>query len=181
MAYSQGPPGGLPPQHGQAVPPRRAAGLAIVIAVLAVVAVAVATLGVLIAAGVIGSGAQPGTGATEVAQLASTAAAATPEPTAHHTVTFEVVSRDEASSLARVSWSAKYSDGGLGMGGGDRVELPYAETVPYGDPMPQLELWVFNAGADDVLICRIRVDGSLVAEESSKGYYNHAFCQVPAQ
>ncbi|MBO4271337.1 hypothetical protein [Microbispora triticiradicis] len=99
-------------------------------------------------------------------------------PTAAHTVVFEAVSQHGASSLARVSWSAKYADGGLGMSGGDRVELPYAETVPYGDPLPNLEMWVFNAGADDTLICRIRVDGAVVVEESSGGYYNSAFCQT---
>lgn len=101
-------------------------------------------------------------------------------PTAAHSVVFEVVSQHGASSLANVSYSADYPDGGVSLDEDNGVELPFTKTVPFDTAVPKLTMSVYNAGADDTLICRIRVDGTLIAEESSGGYFNSAYCRTQA-
>jgi len=129
------------------------------------------------------------------AMLALTAAACTSEqatpaasrtrlavtqPAADHTITFEAESRDGTSSLASVTYSVNNPAGDLLVHQSeDRIELPFTKTVEQNGPVGEVSMWLFNKGADDVLICRIRVDGKLLDEESSKGYFNNAFCQVP--
>ncbi|MEU8278224.1 MmpS family transport accessory protein [Microbispora bryophytorum] len=159
-------------------PPRKSKGLAVAIAGLVALGVVAGgtVVWVLISTGILG-GADAGPDGTRLAVTQ----AASPEPTADHTVTFEVLSRDGASSLGSVTYSAENAEGLLLHEPESSVELPFQKTVELDDPLPSLTMWAFNRGADSVLICRIRVDGTLVVEKSSSGYFNSAFCQVPAK
>lgn len=101
-------------------------------------------------------------------------------PVDGHVVTFEGASRDGASSLGTLIWSAPGSaTSGFRQETEERVELPFSTTVTFDGALPELTLWVQNNGAEAEMICRIRVDGQLVLENSSSGLMG-ALCSLPS-
>ncbi|GAB1823559.1 hypothetical protein [Herbidospora sp. RD11066] len=116
----------------------------------------------------------------ELYRSAGTAPAApSATPVDGHVVTFEAESRDGASKLGTVIYSAAGTSASAFIHQRqDRVELPFSTTVAINGPVPELTLSVLNDGAEAVMICRIRVDGQLVLEESGSGMMG-ALCSLP--
>lgn len=93
-------------------------------------------------------------------------AAEAPQNGAGHTVVFEAEGKDGASSAGNITYSAAFS-----VKQEQGVPLPYAKEIPVDGKLPNLYLWVQNAGADGTVACRIKIDGKTVREATSAGPY----------
>ncbi|NJP24505.1 hypothetical protein FLW53_09825 [Microbispora sp. SCL1-1] len=102
------------------------------------------------------------------------------QPAADHTITFEAESRDGASSLGTVIYSvASTPTSPFRHQRKDRTALPFTETLSIDGEVPKVTFTVFNDGAAAEMICRIKVDGQVVREESGSSP-SGTLCTLPA-
>ncbi|MGV9779845.1 hypothetical protein, partial [Streptosporangium sp. NPDC003464] len=89
-----------------------------------------------------------------------------------HSVVFEAVGSDGATSAGNITSSANYritQDNG--------VPLPYRKELKV-DELNHFYLWVQNAAADGKITCRIIINGKVAREEVEDGAYG--ICRVTA-
>ena len=119
-------------------------------------------------AGVGASLSPPSPGSGRVPPSSSSAA----PQTGSHTVVFEAVGTDGASSALNITSSANYhitQDNG--------VPLPYRKELKV-DELNHFYFWVQNATATGKITCRILIDGKVAREEVEDGAYG--VCRVTA-
>jgi hypothetical protein len=100
-------------------------------------------------------------------------ASSAPPAQGGHTVVFEAVGKDGATSAGNVTYSRDFT---IKQESG--VPLPYSKELTYDGGQPRLYLWVQNAGDQGSVECRIKIDGKVVRESTAEGAYG--VCTVTA-
>ncbi|MER5628487.1 MmpS family transport accessory protein [Streptosporangium sp. NPDC002544] len=127
---------------------------------------------VLVVSGIVSAGfsalndPEPNAGRTQLSHNSPPAAQEEQENTSGaHTVLFEAIGSDGATSAGNITYSVKYD-----IKQEQGVPLPYSKEIKV-DDTPYLYLWAQNAGAKGSVTCRITVDDEVMWEDVANGPY----------
>ncbi|SFK92831.1 protein of unknown function [Streptosporangium canum] len=118
------------------------------------------------------AGAIAGVGTTALSTPTSDSSSSAVQGSGKHTVVFEAIGSDGATSALNITGSANYritQDNG--------VPLPYRKELKV-DELRHFYFWVQNASDKGTVTCRIIIDGKVAREETEDGPYG--VCRVTA-